>query len=180
MVRLSVYSIYEQLKKNYKNPFPQSVVKIPVYHGTARVFDKFERGDLGFHFGNQKQANKVFRNRKNQTNFSPDKSFNIKPVWINIKKPLILPDVQGWSNPKMVANALIEKGFFDAEDWKNWQSQFHMGDTFAFQQDILLNKMKKIIKRKGYDGIKYRNEHEGKGWSYIVFDNTQIKSIFEK
>jgi hypothetical protein len=36
--------------------------------------------------------------------------------------------------------------------------------------------IREYLKSKGYDGIVYPNEHEGKGESYVVFDPTQIKS----
>ncbi len=41
-------------------------------------------------------------------------------------------------------------------------------------QFLKLRKIESILQSFGYDGFAYRNENEGEGWSYAVFDDSQI------
>ena len=83
---------------------------------------------------------------------------------------------------------LFEKA--DAYGLKRSREKFgHLGPPYSestraqaidyrFQQSdrYVVNEIKKL----GYDGIVYKNEYEGGGDSYIVFDPNQIKSIYNK
>ena len=58
-----------------------------VYHGTNADFEKFERGDIGFHFGNIEQAN------ERMSDFV-DGNPHIMPVYLKMENPLdIVSDV---------------------------------------------------------------------------------------
>lgn len=168
--------LWDDVRVGQPTPFKDSQVKDPVYHGTDAEFDKFEKGDIGFHFGNVEQANKVTENRRYKGG-----QLNIKPVYIDIKNPLALPDVVGWRNPNTVANALIEKGILRVDEWHESRKRIHeetlnSDDNYITKQ---LEYLREVIKSNGHDGIVYDNLYEGNGKSYIVFDNKQIKSVFD-
>ena len=49
------------------------------YHGTDSIFDVFDKGDIGFHFGTLEQAN--YRKKTKRT-----KDWHILKVYLNIEK----------------------------------------------------------------------------------------------
>jgi len=145
-----------------------SRIKKPLFHATDKQFDVFDidKSDLGVHFGNLEQAEYVLKHRSGQD------GQNIHPVLLNMENPLRLKD-EGCFHADCIADQLLKKKIIDkqlydaikSEDWKG------------------RNKYNKIIRdlllAKGYDGIVYKNTHEGRGDSYIAITIDQIRSIYK-
>jgi hypothetical protein len=51
-----------------------------------------------------------------------------------------------------------------------------LASKLDYESVPLGNALVKILKKNGYDGLKYANEREGEGFSFVPFDATQIKS----
>lgn len=139
-----------------------------VYHGTNAKFNIFRRGDIGYHFGTKSQA-RVFAGH--------GKKAVMMPVYLNIKNPLIIDRDYGSWDGGMIAEKLIEEGFFkDEEDIALLKKITKMGE---YDSNVY---MRKFLKDRGYDGIKYQNQFEGRAnakeqSSYIAFSPEQIKRI---
>jgi hypothetical protein len=138
-----------------------------VYHGTYNVFDAFQYGDIGYHFGNKDQA-------KDRTRPMGDTEYpcdpQIMPVYLSLQNPYnIVSDLGDWSDMDMLKEYLAEGNegpFTDAEFSK-----------LKGPQDV-----KNALMAKGFDGFVYENAFEksegGNQLSYIAFKATQIKSIY--
>ena len=127
-----------------------------VYHGTNADFDKFEIGDIGFHFGNYEQAN------ERMTDFS-DGNPHIMSGYLKMENPLdIVSDVGDWLDVDTVKEYLHEYEVLSDEEFKNVNT---------------LSEITSLLQDKGYDGIIYENQFEGEGKSYIVFNSSQFKSV---
>jgi hypothetical protein len=129
-----------------------------VYHGTDQSFDTFGRTeDIGYHFGAESAA-------KARVGGLPNA--RIMPVYLNIRNPLRVKDHTDWDIgnvlQEFVSQGLIDQGAAE----KLVDSDFVM--TREWVRDTLAS--------NGYDGMVYRNDVEGGGDSYIVFEPTQIKS----
>lgn len=130
-----------------------------VYHGTDADFSEFERTeDIGFHFGDHDAANARAALADEEGGGG-----NVRPVYLRISNPLRLPDLHTWG-PVEVAAALRQAGVLATRQ----------ADSFAEYNDREM--VRDALTAKGYDGIVYRNETEGSGDSYIVFEPGQIKS----
>ena len=143
-----------------------------VFHGTRDDFLEFEKGDLGFHFGTPEQASNRLQQTRNIFGVSGE---NIIPAKIKIKNPLSLPDLGEWNDPAVVAMGIIERGgafgkkhqetlqqisdeaseiksqFADMDDWKA-----------SYEAETLLDEIRMLMQKDGYDGVKYKNEAENK------------------
>ena len=159
---------------------------------------------FGFHFGSPEAANSRIRDMATTVWGSGEVTQNldnmqIYPVYISIQNPIRLPDLGRWDDPYQVGMALekhhpkefkgLEEKLLEEElkddDW----------DLGARQRSLVLGE----IKSKGYDGVVYSNQYEGVAIedrpkfgrakedlsitgndSYIAFEPTQIKSIYNK
>ena len=167
---------YQSGKPSFRKPstpefrewYGRSKVKGVVYHATAADFDAFDttKGDLGAHFGSIEQAN-YLKNR-----LSGRGSMNIMPVWLSIRNPLRLKDV-GSFHADGIAVQLEKKGLLKKGEGKRIEKEIDADWTLRKKYDPML---RQIIKDAGYDGVVYKNEHEGDGDSYIAFEPEQIKS----
>ena len=143
-----------------------------VFHGTRDDFLEFEKGDLGFHFGTPEQASNRLQQTRNIFGVSGE---NIIPAKIKIKNPLSLTDLGEWNDPAVVAMGIIERGgafgkkhqetlqqisdeaseiksqFADIDDWKA-----------SYEAETLLDEIRMLMQKDGYDGVKYKNEAENK------------------
>ncbi len=137
---------------------------IAVYHATSKNFEKFSIGDIGFHFGNKFQATSRAENKKID---SP----NYIRAYLNIENPLIIEkDYMNWHANSVALNMLNEGIFNDAEK-DSVISLWAQGREYDSPAAV---KVREILRDKGYDGIAYKNEFEGEGYSFIAFDNEQI------
>jgi len=162
---------------------PDGTPKV-VYHGTDGAFDTFERtDDVGFHFGPLKTANKRVLhiagigapayqgwrgafNAAKAAGLDLAEGSNLIPAYLKIEKPLRLPDLFTW-DPDDVLLQLAERGI--------------ISDGEANTNPIVDREyVRDALAKKGYDGIVYKNVSEGGGDSYIVFDPSKIKSVFNE
>jgi hypothetical protein len=145
-----------------------------VYHGTDASFEEFNRAinfegekKFGFHFGSAKIANERLRDK---ARYNRDAEFlkgsNIIPAYLNIKKPLRLPDISNWEHSYLVARQLEKhypkkfKGILDklaGIEEKGYRLDWDEYKLNAEQIDYLRD----AIKAEGYDGIVYSNQYEG-------------------
>lgn len=136
---------------------------VKAFHGTDADFDQFDQtNDIGFHFGSAEIADGRLRQMGDEEGEYPEGS-NIKPVVLDIKNPLRLPDLHTW-DPDEVARALADQGIITPEE----------AEVELVDQD----QVQAWLAAKGYDAIVYANETEGTGDSYIVFDPALIRSAF--
>ena len=145
---------------------------VDAYHGTRGDFIQFEKGDLGFHFGSPEQATN--RLRQTEKVFGSEGA-NIIPAKINVNKSLELPDLGQWNDPAVVAAGIIERGgafgrkYGDElqeiqQEADSLKRQFEDQDAWVESMEAadLLDEIQGIIKRDGYDSVKYLNEMENK------------------
>jgi len=97
-----------------------------VYHGTTSPndFSKFDRtSDIGYHFGTQEQAQsarfigwaaKEGRSDADYYDWQQSRSARVYPVYLDIRNPLIMPDLGSWP-AKAVVNVLQNLSGKDAK-----------------------------------------------------------------
>lgn len=146
-----------------------------LYHGTQNTFTEFKSrpNDIGIHLGTVDQANdRVAQRERFHREFGTEgrestEGSQVLPVYARIENPVRIPDV-GIFDARNVEHELVSAGVL---------KQVHPPRTPQMIRDEL--------KRKGHDGIVYRNTEEGAGNSkdpdrgedsYIVFEPTQVKS----
>ena len=136
---------------------------LAVYHATDKSFDRFEYGDVGFHFGGLQQA-KYRAAVKGITN-----PITIR-AYLNIEQPVkITRDTMGWHAPA-AALALWDNNVITWSEYTEIAS-LDFQDGYSSPAAV---KLREILESKGYDGIIYPNGFEGKGNSYIAFHDEQI------
>lgn len=163
-----------------------------MYHGTNGAFDEFNYSpyDLGFHFGSVDAAHAVFDSKSDgfKTIKAPWAGRNIKPVYLSIKNPLRLKDLDYFDTrtlgPELEKLGLVKNG----QEWaKNVYEKAKSSvankiqDMNRPQASETINLEEKELTRKaledmGYDGIVYNNDFEGGGDSWVAFRKNQIKS----
>lgn len=180
------FSLKEAAKKITDSPafkkwFGNSQVKtksgkpIIMYHATPNDFSVFDtsRGDLGSHFGTLEQANGIADFRLGGNGMA-----SIMPVYLKIENPLRLKDV-GSFHADGIASQLEKKGFLTKGEGRRIEKEIDKNWRLRKEFDP---KLRQLIIDAGYDGIVYKNtaKQEGEGDSYVAFEPTQIKSIFNK
>lgn len=140
-----------------------------VYHSTDNEFSVFERGDIGFHFGNRAQA----RDRGGR---------RMIKAYLSIQNPLRMADMgEDWDRPLRMMDELISMDVLTEDDLARVEAA-GQGLNAGRAADVQVPMIVEMLKRAGYDGIVYENEHEGDGGygdgqdSWIAFDATQIKA----
>lgn len=176
-----------------------------VYHGTCSAefteFDPTKTQEVGFHFGTPAQAKDFLKGCGSSRGKTP----GIYPVYLSIQNPIFTPDV--YSEDPVYLIEWLEKTnhiheWFPDESDSYYRSMNRLRDqmasiksdstlTGAEQYKILkpLRKatsglLRKVIMRKGYDGIRYKNENEGRtddptNIAWVAFSPGQIKSATE-
>lgn len=194
----------KESNKNFKDTFKDTTVVDEknkprvMYHGRNKDFESFDTAnaktdtqEIGTHIGTVDQANE----------FATREGGNVVPTYLNVKNPLRLDDY-GSFNSGEVLDQLRSRGDFDEDIIDAIESI----PSVVEQNKAVVD----LIKGSGYDGIVYLNKREGlnlKGTdkevsskidelqdyddetlrkkygakdSYIIFDPTQAKSIFNK
>lgn len=137
---------------------------ISLYHSTNKDFERFEIGDIGFHFGSKEQAQKRAVDKK-----TPNAIY--VNAYLNIENPLrINRDYMNW-HANSVALQLWIDGVLSEEEKNEIMSLWPQGPDYGSPAAVRLREM---LESKGYDGIEYANEYEGEGSSYIAFYDEQI------
>lgn len=167
---MKITTLLERKTPEQRDFVKYSRIKKPVYHATTAEFEVFdiEKSDLGPHFGTEEQADYVVKNRiSGRPGVNPYK----KVVLLNISNPIRLKD-EGSFHSDAIADQLLRKKLIDkklATEIKEagWRQRRHYDSM-----------VRQILTRAGYDGVVYKNTHEGDGDSYIVFSANQIRSLF--
>jgi len=135
----------------------------PWYHGTLGRFNRFNENQIshtGFHFGDQRTANK----------FAGDEG-DLISVYLNIQKPLQMPDLGEWSGDDFLAT--FRRIFKNTSEPITKEEAETLRDVDSPSNGDIFD----IIYKRGYDGIVYSNSAEGDGSdSMMVLDSFQIKS----
>ena len=190
---------------------------IDSYHATRGDFTTFEKGDLGYHFGSTEQANTRLWMRRSRGE-NPDMMWtdeeiaaanrgeplpqeNIMPVKLRLHNPLELPDVGHWQRPEVIIRRTLETewGESRADELQDLEDKSDkLREPYGFMDDWaaspeaseIMDELRDLMKKDGYDGIKYRNiveiEYDEEDaptagadpYSYIVFDAENIRSRF--
>ena len=170
-----------------------------VYHGTCSSgftrFDPTKTREMGFHFGTPSQAKDFVKS----CGMFRGRSAGVYPVYLSIQNPLFTPDVFS-EDPVYFIGWLedtnhIHEWFPDEDDsyyrsLNKLRSQFaearmlsgpEVRETNKRLQKTIWGLLRKIVMRKGYDGIRYKNENEGNTFdasniAWIAFSPAQVKS----
>ncbi len=149
------------------------IQKLVAYHiskVTSPTFESKYKTDLssmGFHFGTEEQA----KFRSNQYDFI-SKSPTMGKYALSIKNPLEVSHMASFA-PDHLADKMMDMGILKEEQYLKIRDRF-------FDESKVGNELVKILKKKGYDGLKYINEREGEGFSYVPFDKQQIERLLNK
>lgn len=138
---------------------------IAVYHSTPNMdFTEFAVGDIGFHFGNENQAENRLKGKGTKGRF-------IKS-YLNIKNPIEFKyDLPDW-NASAVAIHLWNDGIISFDEYLQVH-KLYLEDKDNYNSKSS-TELRKILAEKDYDGIVYENEIEGEGKSYIAFYPEQV------
>lgn len=142
----------------------------PVFHVAKTDVKQFspqyrtELSSMGHHFGTSDQANF----RSGQYDFN-SQSPNIGKYHLSIQNPLEVSHMASFA-PDHLADTMMELNLLKPEKYDALVGK-HDYNPLKIGDDLV-----KILKKNGYDGLKYPNEREGEGFSYVPFDATQIKS----
>ncbi len=144
------------------------------FHGTNKTFDKFDLSrseDIGIHFGTAAQANdRVSIRDANDPN-------RVIPVVIDIKNPMTSNDLGNWSPDALYKTAIRQGVEFPDEAEALFKKIRDSRDDLMPEDWKKANGMvRAALERAGYDGIRYLNQHEGDGWSYIVWNKGSVRS----
>jgi hypothetical protein len=155
---------------NLQKFMAKSQVKEPVFHAAKTDVKQFspkhrtELSSMGHHFGTAEQANF----RTGQYDFGSETP-NIGKYHLNIENPLEVSHMASYA-PDHLADQLMDMNLltperYDALAIKHNYNSVALGDELA-----------KVLQKNGYDGLKYANEMEGEGFSFVPLKPTQIKS----
>ena len=185
-----------------------------VYHGTRADFSEFDPNmvDIGIHVGSPSQAtNRLLDESSSAVNFSGniakgvtrarnrfDEGSQILPLKAKINNVLEMPDVGEWKNSFNVIDGLIKHPKFKdkvpelqemrkvaEEEGVSYRDEYgdSTWDTSPENRE-LLNELNTLIRKEGFDTIKYLNEHENNlirktkddPHSYIILDPKNVRS----
>lgn len=139
----------------------------PMWHGTDQPISNFNpMGDIGVHVGTLNQAKNRIEQKKLQSN----------PLFYQVYIPkgryLELNDIEDFKSAYLVSRELANQGIISDEELDKLIDVF---DTYGYE----ISRIRQLLQRKGYIGIKYINEFEGSGndYSYVVFDPASIKIV---
>jgi hypothetical protein len=155
---------------NLKKFLEKSKVTDPVFHAAKTDVKEFspkhrtELSSMGHHFGTSDQANF----RTGQYDFESEAP-NIGKYHLNVENPLEVSHMASFA-PDHLADTMMDMNILAPEKY-DALAQKHNYDSVRLGDELV-----KILKKNGYDGLKYPNEREGEGFSYVPFSPTQIKS----
>lgn len=136
---------------------------LAVYHFTPEMdFERFEKGDTGFHFGSVDQA----RTRGKKKNVEHGRMFR---AYLAIKNPYrVRLDLNSW-RPENIAIYLCSEGVITETQWNEILSLDGSGYDSPGAK-----RLREILDEIGIDGFVYPNMVEGIGDSYIALRDDQI------
>lgn len=165
-----------------------------VFHGTLSTdfsrFDITKSEDVGFHFGSIEQV--IFRVRSKARKAGVTHA-RIIPCFLSIHNPLEIGDKMEWDDT-FVLCWLHEKKLVKSYEkyMKIRHSVVHTGLDIYMRDSNEMNLPGEVALRNAdiasfarvrqwydlfhIDGLRYKNEFEGRGYSYVAFRPNQIKS----
>jgi hypothetical protein len=151
---------------------------IQAYHGSRAVgsagdLDPSFSGHLGVHFGTREQATK--RLSQEHLGYS-EEGGQVFPATIDLKNPITLPDLGSWSGDKLIKAVIAADPRAKGLEMPPKPAPGSSVKAYDEWADKAQPIVRDWLSRNGYDGIRYRNTEEGKGWSYIVLDKKSIRS----
>jgi hypothetical protein len=155
---------------NLKKFLEKSKVTDPVFHAAKTDVKEFspkhrtELSSMGHHFGTSDQANF----RTGQYDFESEAP-NVGKYHLNVENPLEVSHMASFA-PDHLADTMMDMNILAPEKY-DALAEKHNYDSVRLGDELV-----KILKKNGYDGLKYPNEREGEGFSYVPFSPTQIKS----
>jgi hypothetical protein len=155
---------------NLQKFLSKSQVKDPVFHASKADVKQFSPkhrtgvSSMGHHFGTAEQANF----RTTQYDFD-SQSPNIGKYHLNVENPLEVSHMASFA-PDHLAEQLMDMNLLKPEVYDALSAK-HNYDNVAIGDELI-----KVLRKNGYDGLKYANEREGEGFSYVPLNATQIKS----
>jgi hypothetical protein len=155
---------------NLQKFLSKSQVKDPVFHASKADVKQFSPkhrtgvSSMGHHFGTAEQANF----RTGQYDFD-SQTPNIGKYHLNIENPLEVSHMASFA-PDHLAEQLMDMNLLKPETYDALSAK-HNYDNIAIGDELV-----KVLRKNGYDGLKYANEREGEGFSYVPLNPTQIKS----
>lgn len=163
-----------------------------LYHGTAAPenFGAFEiTRDIGFHFGPAPQANAKAGGIREL--HEGEAGSRLIPVYLSIQNPLQLSQDITQRGEKMphteAAEILIQEAGLDGKASARLRAMAER--SVATEQTAetveqaeaarkgFWNAAREALQEVGYDGMRYPNEVEGTGESWIAFEDWQAKSV---
>lgn len=168
---MKILSLLERKTPEMREFVKYSRVKKPLYHATSANFEVFDidKSDLGPHFGTDEQAEYVMKNRLGAREGVPYK----KTVLLDLSNPIRLKD-EGCFHADCIAKQLLTKKIIDKQLYTKIISDINDNWTLRKVYDRMI---RSLLLNKGYDGVVYKNAHEGRGDSYIAFKADQIKTV---
>lgn len=136
------------------------------YHASPNKFDTFDvtKSDLGPHFGNLEQATHVINNRLGGNGI-------LYKTKIKIYNPLKLTDV-GSFHADNIADQLLKKKLISKQEYMKYTEKDAWKNRKQYNQEI-----RTLLMDKGFDGVTYQNNHEGKGTCVIPFNADDITIV---
>ena len=171
---------------------------LKVTHETGAKFDRFAAGEFGFHFGVSIPVGMFGWGRRLTGHLAIDNPMRMRDlgVWTpeavlahgpfsDAERAALLVDVEriraenDAPTGAMVKKARASGDTATADRWEKMISGDYDGDDVFKDRraNYLASKpVHDALKEKGYDGIVYANDAEGRGDSYIAFEPSQFKS----
>jgi len=142
------------------DPHPGRMLALHVTRANFDAFDPTKSKDFGVHFGTQPQSD-VFSGL-----ISSREQARVLPVVIDAKNVVDVPDLMMWP-----ANEVAQ-----AVEAKVPSAQGLAAEVAAAPGDAGKDALRKGLTSRGIDALRYWNESEGDGWSYIVWDKGHVTS----
>lgn len=147
-------------------------------HATHSNFNSFKYGDIGFHFGSIDAAKDRGVWQSAVGGYKTDGESHM-PVFLSIQNPIRLQDAMNWHKPQSVGVVIhhaVDSGAIDKNDLHKAMESVK---SYTREDPYLPSKFwRDVLIKLGYDGVVYKNKVEGKDDSWIAFEPTQIKSIY--
>ncbi len=149
---------------------------LSLYHWTTAVFDKFAKGEFGFHFGTLEAAHDRYSQTKEK---QPDTPIGVyKEVYINMTNPFYIDIDAGRWCAYDIAYQLKQKGVITEQQYEHIRAK--KGFWEYTYDNPAAKAVREILSQNGYDGIIYKNDSEDAGsYSVIALYPDQILTVAE-
>jgi hypothetical protein len=186
------YTLADNIEFGTDHPGP-----ILGFHGTNAWddFGRFDIGrsaDIGTHFGTREQANRFAGRTLDYDPGVDNAGQRVFPARLNIHNPLTIGDLGIW-NPNDVLNSIVmridpdkrrlmRRLLDEMADEKILRRHGGDGEDSDVMYEFFSPKkgefdhLRELLDDLGYDSIRYWNQVEGRGYSYIVWQPNLVRS----